>query len=57
MTTLTLQNREGYYWPVTDGDRFLLQHVTNENYIAINKNELEKVMFVAKAHGWEVVVV
>ena len=45
-----------FYSPVTERDKFLMQHCVNEDLDALNEIGLEKVKAVASAHGWSVTI-
>jgi hypothetical protein len=45
---------DGFYYPASDTDRHLMQHLVNEDLSALNDAGMEKAKEVAKAHGWTI---
>ncbi len=58
LTTITVKLMpDGMYWPVDTADRYLLEHCSNDNFIAITKETLDKAVYLAAAHDWKIEIV
>lgn len=59
---ITLQKQSiGYgnviYVPCSTEDKYLMEHLLNEDLESLNEEGLEKVMYVAHAHGWKIEII
>jgi hypothetical protein len=58
MITIKLKKQiDGYYYPVTDANKALMQHCANEDLDCLNEKGLDKCKQVATAHGWFIEIV
>jgi len=51
---LKYQEENKLYFPLTEADKFLMQHVMNEDLSALNAHGLDKARYVAAAHDWHI---